>query len=47
MDAWFSKVEECLNDLNVLDAPDLSSRLWNADETGFCTSVASRSGCTG
>ena len=27
---------------NLLSALDLASRLWNADETGFCTSVSSR-----
>lgn len=24
-----------------MNVPDLASRLWNADETGFCTSGAS------
>ena len=39
--AWFTKVKAFLEELNILHAPDLVSRLWNADETGFCTSVAS------
>ena len=30
-----------LEDIKILDATDLASRLWNTDETGFCTSVAS------
>ena len=29
-------------ELGILDKPDLASRLWNADETGFCTAIASR-----
>ena len=42
MDAWFATVETLLREINIFDAPDLPSRLWNADETGFCTSVASQ-----
>ncbi len=38
---WFDKLETFLKEINIYDAPDLSSRLWNADETGFCTSIAS------
>lgn len=35
LDAWFKKMEEFLQELKMLDMPDLSKRLWNADETGF------------
>ncbi len=38
---WFDKLETFLKEIYIYDAPDLSSRLWNADETGFCTSMAS------
>lgn len=38
---WFAKVRAFLKENNLLNAPDLASRLWNADETGFCTSVSS------
>ena len=31
-----------LAEIKILDAPDLASRLWNADETGFSLAVASR-----
>jgi len=41
LDAWFQKMEEFLQELKMLDMPDLSKRLWNA-ETGFCTAVASQ-----
>jgi hypothetical protein len=34
-------VKTFLEKLNILHAPDLASRLWNTDETGFCTSTAS------
>ena len=37
----FTKVKAFLEELNILHVPDLASRLWNADETGFCTSVTS------
>ena len=38
--SWLTKVEAFLQQLNILDAPDLAARMWNADETGFCTSMA-------
>ena len=41
INSWFAKMEVFLRECNVLDMPDLSSRLWNADETAFCTAVAS------
>ena len=41
MDSWFASVGSFLRELNMIPAPDLASRLWNADETGFCTSIAS------
>ena len=39
IDDWFKKVEAFLKEINL--SPDISSRLWNTDETGFCTSAAS------
>ena len=41
MDSWFEKVKTFLEKVDIRHAPDLATRLWNADETGFCTSVAS------
>ena len=41
MDQWFNRVESYLKSINLLDSADISSRLWNADETGFCTSASS------
>ena len=40
---WFKKVEEVLSTAG-LDPhdPDTATRLWNCDETAFCTSVASK-----
>ena len=38
---WFDKLKRFIEELKILDSPELASRLWNADETGFCTSVAS------
>ena len=35
-------MEAFLQENNMLDLPDLSSRMWNADETEFCTAVASQ-----
>lgn len=29
-----------MQEKNLTDLPDLASRLWNTDETGFCTAVA-------
>ena len=33
-------MENFLKEIKLLHAPDLASRLWNGDETGFCASVA-------
>ena len=33
-------MEDFLKEIKIIHAPDLASRLWNADETGFCASVA-------
>ena len=35
-------MESFLREVKLLEAHDLASRLWNADETGFCTAVASQ-----
>ena len=40
INSWFTKLETFLADIKLLQTPDLSARLWNADETGFCTSMA-------
>ena len=40
IDNWFCKLETFLKECDLLDMPDLGSRLWNADETGFCTAAA-------
>lgn len=42
IDDWFKKLRLFLEENNMPNLPDLSSRLWNADETGFCTAVAAR-----
>ena len=41
MDSWFLSLQDFLSKVDLLERPDLSSHLWNADETGFCTAVAS------
>lgn len=41
--AFFQRLEDLFRKTNLRDAPDLQNRLWNCDETGFCTAVASRS----
>jgi heterodisulfide reductase subunit C len=38
---YFGKVEKLLEDLHIKDAEDLDKRLWNCDECGMCTAVAS------
>ena len=42
MDNWFEKVKSTLQKIGIIDRADLSSRLWNCDETGFCTATASK-----
>lgn len=41
--AWFDKVNDVITkaDLNFKD-PAIATRLWNCDETAFCTSVSSK-----
>ena len=43
-DEWFKKVEKLLEvpGLKDLSADDLKHQMWNCDESGFCTSTASR-----
>jgi hypothetical protein len=41
LDRWFQSLNEFLVKTDLLKKSDLPSRLWNADETGFCTAVAS------
>ena len=43
-DEWFKKVEKLLEvpGLKDLSADDLKHQIWNCDESGFCTSTASR-----
>ena len=35
-------MESFLREIGIADRADLPSRLWNCDETGFCTAVASQ-----
>ena len=42
IDSWFERVQSFLQKIGIADREDLPSRLWNCDETGFCTAVASR-----
>ena len=42
MDSWFKKVKCTIEGLGIADRDDLASRMWNCDETGFCTATASR-----
>ena len=41
LDQWFETLRGFLQEVDLLERPDLSSHLWNADETDFCTAVAS------
>ncbi len=41
--AWLEKVRSFLTDHEMIDMPDLENRMWNCDETGFCTSMSSKS----
>ena len=41
LDHWFQTLREFLQKVDLLEKTDLSSCLWNDDETGFCTAVAS------
>ena len=44
MDAWFERVEKTFSEsgLNKLPLEELKHRVWNCDETGFCTSAAAK-----
>ena len=44
LDEWFSKVQSLFSStkLQDLDETEIAKRLWNCDETGFCTAVASK-----
>lgn len=35
-------MQDFIKENGLEDLPDLASRIWNADETGFCTAVASK-----
>ena len=38
INAWFTKVEEVLADAGLNPEDEgIANRLWNCDETGFCT----------
>lgn len=39
---WLQKVRSFLEECEIIELPDLDCRLWNCDETGFCTSMASK-----
>ena len=38
-DEWFRKTNKLFDDM---DEDDFQHRLWNCDESGFCTAVASK-----
>ena len=38
---YFKKVEKKMHELGIMDAPDLNKRIWNCDECGLSTGVAS------
>ena len=39
---WLAKVNMFLQQHEMLRLPDLEGRMWNCDETGFCTAMASK-----
>ena len=43
-DKWFKRVGDLFCDIGFseLDADDIQHRVWNCDESGFCTAVASK-----
>ena len=42
VDAFFKRLKDLFEKTGLIGAPDLANRIWNCDETGFCTAVASR-----
>ena len=38
----FKRLKDLFEKTGLIGAPDLANRIWNCDETGFCTAVASR-----
>ena len=42
VDTFFERLENLFRKTGLLHAVDVSNRLWNCDETGFCTAVASK-----
>jgi len=42
MDVFLDQVKNLLKKTGLSETPDLASRTWNYDETGFCTAVASK-----
>lgn len=41
--SFFTRVKNLFEKTGLSSAPDLANRIWNCDETGFCTAVASKS----
>ena len=39
---FFRRLKNLFKTSGFKDAPDLNNRIWNCDETGFCTAVASK-----
>jgi len=44
LDEWFERVRKLFvsSKLDKFDYEAIADRLWNCDETGFCTAVASK-----
>ena len=42
VEGFIAKVTTLLRSRKLINAPDLGDRLWNCDESGICTSVASK-----
>lgn len=38
---FFDRVKNLFNKTGLFEAPGLASRIWNCDETEFCTAIAS------
>ena len=43
VDAFFQRLRNLFEKTELATAPDSPNRIWNCDETGFCTAVASKS----
>ena len=39
----FERLKSLLEKTGLVEAPELAHRIWNCDETGFCTAVPSKS----